>query len=129
MNRFATALFITTAPMLVSGCPRTESPPAEDVAVCLEGQPFVAEGTVPLESGATGDAERIRRIRWEAHDGCERLVIDLVAAGDAPATSAGPVSAEVLRDLGVVRISLVNVRYVDTGATEARPGSALARAV
>lgn len=99
-----------------------------DAPVCLRGQPFVADGHVPVETAASGDAREISHLRWERHDGCERFVIDLAGEDGAPATSAGNVDAEVLRGLGVVRIHLRDVERVDPDATDARFDGALARA-
>jgi hypothetical protein len=88
------------------------------VAVCLQGEPFVADGSIAVRAADTGDARRIGDLRWEAHDGCERFVIDLLADGGAAAGRAGAVTAEVLRHLGVVRVMLREVETVDPGATE-----------
>lgn len=99
-----------------------------DGPICLQGGDFVADGAVPLESTSTGDAEGIGRLRWERHEGCERLVVDLTAEGGDPAMAAGDVRAEVLRRLGVVRVTLRGVESVDPGATDARFEGPLARA-
>jgi hypothetical protein len=88
------------------------------VAVCLQGEPFVANGRIAVRAADTGDARRIGDLRWEAHDGCERFVIDLLADGGTAAGRAGAVTAEVLRHLGVVRVTLREVETVDPGATE-----------
>jgi hypothetical protein len=64
-------------------------PPNDEVAVCLRGEPFVADGDVPVDAATPGDADRIAALRWESHDGCERFVIDLVAEDGSPAGSAG----------------------------------------
>ncbi|MEX2586776.1 MAG: Gmad2 immunoglobulin-like domain-containing protein [Actinomycetota bacterium] len=108
----------------------TPSPTDEDsVAVCLQGDPFVADGSVEVEgAGGSGDANRISDLRAAAHDGCERFVIDLAAEGGGPAAAAGDVRAEFLRRLGVVRVQLRDVEMVDPVATEASFGGPLARA-
>lgn len=105
-----------------------EAPPAADGAVCLQGQPFVADGAVPVESAASGDAREISGLRWERHEGCERFVIDLAGADGGPAGSVGSVEAALLRDLGVLRIELRDVEGVDADATDARFDGSLARA-
>jgi hypothetical protein len=100
-----------------------------DRPVCLRGVPFVAEGTIQVRgTGDEGDADSVSGLRWEAYEGCERFVIDLEGEGDAAAARAGRVEARVLRDLGVVRISLPDVQYVAPDATDARFGGSLARA-
>jgi hypothetical protein len=80
-----------------------------------------------VRDAAPGDARGVGALRWQAHEGCERFVIDLVARDGAPAQRAGPVAAEVLRELGVVRIGLRAVERVDPGATDARFAGGLVR--
>lgn len=91
---------------------------AEDVPVCLHGEPFVADGVIEVRDATPGDAHRIAALRWERHEGCERFVIDLEAEGGAPAERAGAVTAELLRDLGVVRVALRDFRTVDPDASD-----------
>jgi hypothetical protein len=88
-------------------------------AVCLQGGPFVAVGDVAVREAGAGDARRIGGLRWEAHAGCERFVIDLHGADGRPALRAGRAAAAVLRELGVVRVSLRGVETVDPHATDA----------
>lgn len=88
--------------------------------VCLRGDPFVARGAIPVADQGTGDARHMSAMRWERHDGCERVVIDLATADGDPAKAAGTVRAELLRDLSVVRIHVRDVRTVATHATDAR---------
>jgi hypothetical protein len=121
------------AVVLISGCPAEvdDAPPAEndtELAVCLQGEPFVAQGRVPVQDPGEGDATRISAIRWEEHEGCERLVIDLAVENGVPAAGAGAVSAEVLRDLGLVRVQLREVEWVEPESTEERIGGRLAHA-
>jgi hypothetical protein len=106
--------------VLMAACTRAEDRPAEPhaVAVCLEGEPFVASGAIPV-AGGTEDAARVSDLRWEPHEGCERFVIDFAAGEGQPASAPGSVSAELLRDLGVVRVMLPGLRQVDPGATDA----------
>ncbi|MFO7894190.1 MAG: Gmad2 immunoglobulin-like domain-containing protein [Longimicrobiales bacterium] len=109
-----------------------------DGAVCLQGGPFAAGGGIEVgaggpgassRAGTTGDvADRVGRLRWHRYDGCERFVMDLVdGAGEAVAGS-GAVSAEVLRDLGVVRVTLRDVAGAEPDATDATFAGPLARA-
>jgi hypothetical protein len=108
--------------------PPHEAPAASEAAVCLHGSPFVADGTVPVEAAVEGDADRVAELRWESHTGCERFVIDLEAGEGMPAASPGEVRAQVLRDLGVVRLSLRRVEWVDPETADVTFDGALARA-
>jgi hypothetical protein len=101
---------------------------AGDVPVCLRGERFVADGAIEVRDAAPGDAHRIAAFRWERHEGCERFVIDLEAEGGAPAERAGTVTAELLRDLGVVRVGLRDFRMVDPDASDATFDGPLASA-
>jgi hypothetical protein len=103
----------------VTSHPSPAQTPSEPEAGCLEGDTYVEEGVVPLDGPAVGDAREVRDLRWAAHEGCERFVIDLAGEDGEPASLVGAMRAEVFRDLGVVRISLVHVDGVDPGATDA----------
>lgn len=105
-----------------------EQPSTTEEAVCQRGQGFVAEGAVPVDRAPGADAQRIVALRWEAHDGCERFVIDLGTAGTEPAMSVGEVHAEVIRSLAVVRLRLPNVGEVAPSATDTPLAGAFARA-
>lgn len=59
-----------------------------------------------LLDGEDGDAELVSGLRWNAYEGCERLVVELTTAGGAPATEPGGVRAELLREMGIVRLQL-----------------------
>jgi hypothetical protein len=100
-------------PAVVDGDAAAQAP------VCLQGDPFVASGSIAVRDAQPGDAEQVGGLRWERHDGCERFVIDLAAGDGGTAARAGRVTGEVLRDLGVVRISLRDVTTVDPDATDA----------
>lgn len=113
---------------VVRGDVETDAERDGDVAVCLETEPFIAEGVVPLDRAAAGDARQVRNIRSGIREGCERIVIDL-AADRGAAESAGDVRAEVLRDLGVVRIELRDVETVAQSATDRRLDGSLASGV
>lgn len=99
-----------------------------DRPVCLRGDPFVADGALPAPGTGVGDAERVAALRWERHEGCERFVVDLEGPGQAAATAAGDVEVEVIRELGVVRISLRDVEWVAPDAARATFDGPLARA-
>lgn len=113
--------------------PADTPPPAAEpagqaaAAVCLQGDAWTADGTMTVAAGAAdADADRVDALRWEAHEGCERFVIDLADADGEPASGAGEVQAELLRGLGVVRVSLRDVGRVEPDATDTSPGGALA---
>ncbi|MBW3670252.1 MAG: Gmad2 immunoglobulin-like domain-containing protein [Acidobacteria bacterium] len=98
-----------------------------EVAVCLEAENFVAEGLVPMTPAPRG-ARELFNIRSGIRKGCERIVIDLRTEEGTP-QSPGDVRAEVLRELGVVRIELRDVVTVAPRATEAILRGRLAKAV
>ncbi len=106
--------------------------PAEERSVCMRGEPFTANGSLPIRTGAGPAAEaparRIADLRWEAHEGCERFVVGVAGDGDVPVSRIGRVRAELRRELGVVRVSLLDVQEVDSQATDARFDGSLARA-
>lgn len=106
-----------------TGTPATVTPSAtatsEEEAVCLQATDFVEDGDVPVEpAGDDLPGRRILDMRWAGHEGCERLVIDLGTAEGGEAGATGDISAEVLRDLGVVRVQLHSVETVEPDATE-----------
>jgi hypothetical protein len=83
----------------------------------LQNADFVADGPIAL-SGTPGNAGSIADLRWARHEGCERFVIDFVAADGSPATGTGTLRAEVLREDGIVRLFMPDaVRF--TGKTPA----------
>ena len=116
-----------TTPAMTATPTATPTATAEP-AVCLRGEPFVANGAARVGTSPPGDAHELEGFRWERHEGCERLVIDFVAEDGRAANSAGRVEAEVLRDLGVVRVQLRDVEWVDTNATDAMFAGPLATA-
>ncbi len=138
MNRLLRVSLMTAVAMTFAACPNdvdtpdataTPTPtPDDDVAVCLEGEAFVDDGTIPLDAGERGDAHRVDGLRLEEHEGCERFVIDLAAEDGTAATAVGETDAEVLRDLGVVRITMRGVELADEDATDATFDTPLAGA-
>lgn len=90
-----------------------------DAAICLQGDAFIAEGDAPLDADEPGTAHEISGLRWEMHDGCGRFVVDVAEQDGSPAASVSKVRAEVLRELGIVRIHLREVEQVRPEATEA----------
>jgi hypothetical protein len=124
---------LTAIVATIPGCaPATEQPPVAnegaDLAICLLADDFVSEGEVPLDARAAGNAASIAALRWEAHEGCERFVVDLTTDEGAPASMAGRVTAEVLRGRGVVRVHLRDMERVATDATDQHFDGQLARA-
>ncbi|CAN5775879.1 hypothetical protein BH23GEM9_BH23GEM9_25730 [soil metagenome] len=106
-------------------------------AVCLEGEHFVADGTASIGGtpGASGtrdsddartaaspDSREVTGLRWQAHDGCERFVIDI-----SHGAAAANVTAQVLRDDGVVRITLRDIERAAQEATDASFNGQLAK--
>lgn len=93
---------------------------ASDRPICLRGEPFVASGAIPVagaDATTSGRRRAVSALRWEPHDGCERFVIDL-DSDDGPPATAGAVSAELLRDMRVVRVHLRDAATA-TDATDA----------
>jgi hypothetical protein len=130
---------VTVASAMLAACAqeRPGQPPAnattgedrdETAAVCLQGEPFVAEGALGVAGAAPGNARQVSGLRWETYDGCERFVIDLADVNARPAAGTGNVDVELIRDLGLVRVSLRDVEQVSTDATDTRPGGTLIRA-
>lgn len=108
--------------------PAEGAEPGDGAPVCLLGGPFVADGVVEVPAGTARNAYELVELRWHRYEGCERFVIDLTRADGGGAHRAGEVTAEVLRDRGVVRVRLHDVESVDPGATEASFEGPLVRA-
>ncbi|HEX2369599.1 MAG TPA: Gmad2 immunoglobulin-like domain-containing protein [Acidimicrobiia bacterium] len=71
---------------------------------CLSGdEPFTSR-TTSLVGRSDGDAAAIAGLRWEDFEGCQRVVVSLATADQAPATRSGQIEVSVRSDLGVVRI-------------------------
>jgi hypothetical protein len=140
MDRLLAGLLIGVAMLTLAACPAddeagradpgvaNDQEARGDLPVCLRGGPFVADGAIQVRDAAPADAHQVGALRWERYDGCERFVIDLNTEDGAAAERAGAVTAEVLRELGVVRLSLRDVRWVDAEATDATFDGPLATA-
>lgn len=104
--------------------------PGGDQAVCLQAASYTEDGEITVAGDTSGTLEsgQVIDLRWDAHDGCERFVIDLGNEDGSAANAPGEVSASVMRDLGVVRVRLPNVESVDASATERMLGGELAAA-
>jgi hypothetical protein len=123
--------------LLLGGCPQEEpaaEPGAGEVngpvsaagptaAVCLQGGPFVARGGLAIVRPGDASPLPVAALRWSAHEGCERFVIAL--RGDA--VPAG-VAAELIRELGLVRVTIPGAATVAPEATELRTEGDLAHA-
>jgi hypothetical protein len=70
----------------------------------------------------SSDAERVGSVSWETSTGCETFVIELVTAEGAPATTPPSMTADFLREIGVLRIDL---DVVGTAITDQLVESAL----
>ncbi len=81
--------------------------------VCLQAANFQAEGSYVLAAPATGEEYVVSDLRWAAHESCERFVIELGLGDDVPASVTGEVTAEFLRDLGLVRVHLHEAHGVE----------------
>lgn len=102
--------------------------PTEPPAVCLQADEYAGDGQLNIEQSGAHDALRLTGLRWAAHEGCERFVIDLALPNNSPATSPGPVSATWDRDLGVLSVELGGVLSVAPDSTDADvPGDLLDR--
>jgi hypothetical protein len=101
----------TTIPTTTSTVPTTASTTTDPDTVepCLAGdQSFAVDGALAtgLLDTDDGDAELVAGLRWTEYPGCGQVVVELATAGGAPATETGGVRAELLRDLGIVRLRL-----------------------
>ena len=88
---------------------------------------FRGVGLLGTAGSEGGDARQITGLRWAPHDGCERFVVDLASTDGAPATSSGPVAAEMLA-AGVIRITLPPVIGLTAVADAAFEGELADRA-
>ncbi|HKX76878.1 MAG TPA: Gmad2 immunoglobulin-like domain-containing protein [Acidimicrobiia bacterium] len=80
----------------------TTSPPAG----CSGEGEFVDDGRVAESDQPSSDAERVGQVSWNTTTGCETFVIELVTAEGAPATTPPSMTADFLREIGVLRIDL-----------------------
>ena len=67
-------------------------------AVCLQAEQFSERGTLLREAGASGESLRVADLRWAAHEGCERFVIELNRNDEGAAAGTGALEVEFLRD-------------------------------
>lgn len=120
----------TTASAVVT---TTVTPPTNAIAApppapCLEGDAaFGSEGIVGAVGAASGDARGIAELRWAAHDGCERFVVDLATADGAPAIAVGNTTVAVVAS-GILRIQLPEAVTVTAVADNTFDGDMIERA-
>lgn len=92
----------------------TTSSPAESTTTsspasgCGDGDsaPMVDEGPVYSIDQDASDAERIGAITWDTNVACENFIIEFVTAEGAPATTPPSITAEFLRDVGILRVAV-----------------------
>lgn len=110
------------APTSTAGASATTTTVSQPVCLQHAADAFRESGGLVPASGTAPSAipsGRVDNIRFAAHDGCERVVIDL--AGDFGVES----SVEFLREFGVVRVTLPDADT--TGVTDKEFGGSLAR--
>ena len=113
----------TAAPTMAATT--TPAPTSAPQPVCLGGGGFAGSGPLSDRTGQAGDGSSIAGIRWARHEGCERVVIDLVRADGSEAQSAGAVRAELRREDGIVRVYL-DAAITTVGKTPAEMAEAAA---
>lgn len=119
----------TTVPAPVTTtAPATTVPEPSSTAPCLDGAaPFGDAGIVGAVGTGAGDARGIAELRWAAHEGCERLWVDLTTVDGAPATTVGEATV-ALAEPGIVRISLPDAVTLTAVADNTFDGSLIERA-
>lgn len=117
----------TTVPATTTIAPTTTVP--GDRPPCLTGDlAFAGSGPIATVGDDSGDATTLAGIRWEGHEGCERLVLDFFSAGGAPASTIGPAGAIALAESGVVRVALPSEIAASAVATSLIDGDLAAAA-
>lgn len=116
----STAITTTTTTIPVRGGP---------IPVCATDEPaFALTGNVGNVGGSGSDAASVSMIRWFATEECDRLEIRFNAASGAPALDPPPAAAVVLRDLGILRLSIGSA-VVETSVLDQLVDSVFIRAV
>jgi hypothetical protein len=83
------------------------------VPVCLQAEEFIADGPFDVVAPAAGEDLTIVDLRWAAHEGCERFVIELAGPNNEVDHGTGELAFEFLRALGVVRVHLFEATGID----------------
>ena len=109
----AALLIAACAPVTGNDATTTAAPTTTTTTVAGEGAPclsgdlaFTDEGPIAAVGGDSGNATVLAGVRWEAHEGCERVVLDFFSEGGSPASTLGPAGAIALAESGVLRITL-----------------------
>jgi hypothetical protein len=98
------------------------------VSPCLEGDAeFGDEGIVASVGVNSGDARGIADLRWAAHAGCERFVVDLATVDGAPAIAVGETSVALVEP-GILRIQLPETVTLTAVADNTFDGDLIQRA-
>lgn len=93
------AVSSTTAPE-----PGTSAPPP--LGRCSGDEPMTEDGRVGEASQPSADSERIGLISWSTDPACEIFTIELVTSEGAPAITPPTFTADLDREVGVLRIHL-----------------------
>jgi hypothetical protein len=82
------------------------TPTTAPVGGCGAGEPMVESGPIVSLSEVSSDAEQISGIAWQTVQTCERFTIEFANDQGAPATTAPGVDAELIREVGVLRVAV-----------------------
>jgi hypothetical protein len=116
----STAITTTTTTIPVRGGP---------IPVCATDEPgFALDGNVGTVDGSGSDAASVSAVRWFATEECDRLEIRFHATSGAPALDPPRAAGVVLRDLGVLRLSLGST-VVETAVLDQLVDSVFIKAV
>lgn len=119
----------TSTPTASASPTPTAATATPEPSVCLQAEQFIERGMLHLDPAAGSESYRVAELRWAAHDGCERFVIELQNASGSADQRTGAVLVDFRRELGIVRIQLASATEVLPEATDAEfPGELAARA-
>lgn len=121
----------STTPTSSSAAPTTVAPTTLDsasVPPCLDGDaPFGEEGILGSVGVSSGDARGIAGLRWVAHEGCERFIVDLATVDGAPAIAVGETTVALVEP-GILRIQLPETVTLTAVADNTFEGDLIERA-
>ncbi|HJR91096.1 MAG TPA: hypothetical protein VJ938_01500 [Acidimicrobiia bacterium] len=110
----------TTAPTV----PTSSSSTLPPTAACPDGDVMLTEGQLLAWEPPAADASRIDGIGWRMAGECHIVTIAFATDDGAPATTPPPLTADILRGAGVLRIdsaatsSVIADQLVETGLIE-----------